>query len=556
MTDRTFPSKRTALSAAIASALFSATAVGQITVPCAGSSALTCTVSGPYSEEVFVNPQGNNSPVPPMTVNATSDITVSVQAATTAALKVLSTGQQGSSNGSLTGGDTQGLTVTNSGNLTLQGNAITVSGDFYGLYAQMMGGNGVSTSNGDDGGNGGVAGRSLDQILSLTNTGSINMNLTNVNVPSGAILGALSSGGVGGETTDGSGGAGGQSVGVNVTNSGNLSATLAGTNRYAGIQAVSNGGHGGFDSKGNDLDGGGAGAVSVTNSGAITLNWNWNSGSAGSEAALYGVLAQAQSGEGGNASLGDNGGNAGQGYAALMSGAITLKAGSTIRVTQTGTPPVGGAGAAVRLIGGAGGDATSNNDDVLGGNGGDAGQILSGTPIASASARILNTDANVIVSGEKLSGLMIATVGGAGGGNFSTESYHDRHGGRGGIAGDGSITVNASTQAITLSTVGDTAPAVAALLQGGNGADGGLYNGDIAGIGFSNAGNGGSGGAAGQINIALNGQSQLPITVATTGGNSPGIYALTTGGLGGNGGALSGTLGGGAGGTAGASTLR
>lgn len=551
MTDRQFPSVLTALSAAIAGALLSATASGQTTLPCSGSTALSCSVSGTYSEEIFVHPTGNNSPVPAMTVDSTADITVSVQPATTAALKILSFGDNGTPSGSLTGGDTQGLTVINSGNLTLQGSSTAITGEFYGLFAQMLGGNGVSSSNGHDGGNGGVAGRSPDQILSLNNSGSITMTMPSVSVTTGAALSAISAGGVGGETSEGSGGAGGQSMGVALVNTGAINVTLTGTGTYAGIQAVSEGGSGASNSEGNGLDGAGAGTVSIINSGSVALNWNWNSGSE-SGSALYGIRAQAQSGDGGTASVDGNGGNAGQGAAKLMSASITLNAGGNVNVTQTGAAPGKGTGAAVIINGGKGGDAPSNHDDVIGGNGGDAGQIQSGKPLSSASAQFTDTDASVITSGDKLSAVVVTTLGGTGGGKFSTGSYHDLNGGSGGIAGDGSILVSAMTTAITFATDGSTAPGIVALLEGGAGADGGFYGGDVMGLGSSNAGNGGAGGNAGQINIALNGQPQLPITVKTTGSDSAGVYAFTGGGKGADGGKLSGTIGGGAGGTGGA----
>ncbi len=550
MTDRQFPSMLTVLSTAIAGALFSASAASQAQ-PCSGSSGLNCSISGTYSEAVLVEPTGNNSPVPAMTVGSTAAITVSVQASTSAALQILSLGNNGNSGGSLTGGDTQGLTITNSGNLTLQSGSTAVGGALYGLFAQMRGGDGVSSSDGHDGGNGGVAGQSSGQILSLKNSGSITLNLPGTSVPTGAALSAISEGGGGGATTHGSGGAGGQSMGIALVNTGEINVTLAGTGRYAGIQGVSEGGSGASNSEGNGLDGGGAGTVSIVNSGSVALNWNWNSGSE-KGATLYGVRAQAQSGNGGTATLDGNGGNAGQGAAQLMSASITLNAGGNIQVNQTGPAPGTGAGAAVIIQGGNGGDAPSNNDDVIGGNGGDAGQIQSGKPVSSASAQFTDTDASVTTTGDKVAAIAVTTTGGNGGGNFSTGSYHDLNGGRGGVAGDGSVLVSASTTAITFSTDGSDAPGVVALLQGGAGADGGLYGGDALGLGSSNAGNGGTGGAAGQINIALNGQSQLPITVKTTGSNSAGIYARASGGKGADGGNLTGTIGGGAGGTGGA----
>lgn len=546
MTGRQFPSKLTTLSAAILGALLAATASGQTLVSCDPGSGVVCTVSGSYSEQVMVQPT-STSPMPPMTVNASADITVDMQSNTAAALQIQSLGTAGYPGGNLNGGDTQGLTVTNTGNLTLQNSAggpITVGSGLYGLYVNSRGGAGATTSDKENGGDGGGAGRTSDQIVSVTNSGNITMLLPGVHVPDGAAISAISEGGAGGTNTEGDGGTGGQSMGVALTNAGAINVTLAGTGRFSGLQAISEGGSGASGS--NSLNGGGAGSVSIINSGVIALNWTWDSGASTNDASLFGVYAQALSGAGGDASADGNGGNAGLGAASLMSASATLQAGGHVYVSQVGAPPVAGAGVAAEITGGKGGDAPTDNDDVIGGNGGAAGQIQSGTP-TTASARIEVNDANVTTSGDLLPALRVTTQGGAGGGNFSTGSYHDRNGGRGGLAGDASVAVNSTTAGLTLSTTGASAAGVDAVVQGGAGAAGGLYGGDILGVGDSNAGNGGVGGQAGQINISLKGQPSSPISVSTTGDNSAGISTQTVGGLGANGGELTGTIGGGAG---------
>ncbi|MGV2865357.1 autotransporter outer membrane beta-barrel domain-containing protein [Achromobacter sp. AGC39] len=552
MTNRRAYLRVTTLSAAIAGAFLGATASAQ-TYNCGGSSGgLSCNTSGTSGQPVIFQ-AGNYNPVPPMNASASADITVTVGASTKAALEVLSIGGNGNPGGTLTGTDTQGLTVINTGNLTLQsaGGSIVSDGNLYGLFAQMQGGNAASSSNGDYGGNGGVAGRSQTEILSVTNHGDVSINLPNVTVAGGAAVGALSQGGAGSGTTDdhNPSGAGGQSAGASIVNTGSIKVNLAGTGRYAGILASSSGGNGADQYDGGANMGGGGGSAAVTNSGNVALNWVWANNSAASSA-LYGVLAQSTSGNGGDSTdkgLG-NGGAAGIGAASDLSAKVTLLSGGNVSVTQGGTPPAPGAGVAAIILAGNGGNGLADEDDTLGGNGGNAGSING----SQVPLQINVTDASVSTTGSQLPALLVSARGGAGGGNFNSGSYHDRNGGLGGQAGDAGVWVTTAGTAIALSTTGDHASGIQTSQVGGAGGAGGYYGGDALGFGSSNAGNGGSGGNVGSLTVKLAGSKALPITITTAGDDSHGIYAVLQGGQGADGGTLTGTIGGGSGGDGGA----
>jgi len=554
MANRPFPFSLTALAAAIAGALLGNAAPAQTSITCGGSSSgLSCSASGTQTGTVTIR-SDDLQPVPPMQATSSADITVTVDASTKAALEVLSIGANGNSGGTLTGTDTQGMTVTNTGSLTLQatqGSPIVTSGTFYGLFSQMLGGNAASSSDGEYGGNGGVAGQSLSEILSVTNHGDISMNLSGVTVAGGAALAAFSQGGAGGGTTKdhNPGGAGGQSAGASIVNTGKIDVTLAGKGRYAGILAYSGGGNGADQYDGGANTGGGSGNVSVTNSGSVALNWTWAGGSSGSSSALYGILAQSQSGDGGD-SLDDglgNGGSAGIGDARDLSARVTLQAGGDVTVTQTGTPPAAGAGVAAIVVGGKGGDGLADEDKVIGGNGGNAGTIGA----SQAALQITDTDASVSTTGDQLSALRLQAVGGAGGENFPQTSYYDRNGGNGGQAGDAKLAVASVNEAVALSTDGTNAHGIQTLQQGGAGGAGGQYGGDGIGLGAHNAGIGGSGGNTGGLTIQLTGSKTLPVSVTTVGDDSHGIYSVLQGGRGADGGPVSGTIAGGAGGAGG-----
>src|SRR5690606_16344030 len=96
---------------------------------------------------------------------------------------------------------------------------------------------------------------------------------------------------------------------------------------------------------------------------------------------------------------------------------------------------------------------------------------------------------------------------------------------------------------LELSTAGNQSPGIQARLAGGSGGSGGQYNGGWLGVGFSDAGDGGWGGGTGSLAVSLSGSASAPISITTSGDDSPGIYAVVQGGAGGKGGGLNNNLG-------------
>jgi uncharacterized protein YhjY with autotransporter beta-barrel domain len=249
---------------------------------------------------------------------------------------------------------------------------------------------------------------------------------------------------------------------------------------------------------------------------------------------VYGILAQSV---GGNGFVSNGEGNGGGGGFA-SSAAVTLTAGGNVNVVENGTAPPSAflspsAGVSAAIIGGSGGQGQSG-ESVSGGNGGYV-----------SAAKITVTDANVTTSGDLLPGLLVYEQGGAGGMGgdpnctLSCESY--QNGGGGGAAGPGhdnftagAIQVTAATLPVTIWTTGANSPAVAALVQGGTGGSGGYAN----ALGSTTGGNGGAGGSInGPISIQLAGTPQTPVNLTTLGATSPGVSAFSAGGAGGDGGA-------------------
>jgi hypothetical protein len=517
-----------------------------------GSETYSCSIAaGTYTSAVSVNaPTGSgDGNALQTTVTSQGAYTVTVPASQGPALSVKAAGQNGSSNGNA--GNGQGITINTQGNLTLTDTSW--SGDFlFGLYASLYGGNGWSSTGDAPGGAGGWTGTaSLGQILSLTNSGSIAMDLPSVTVGSGAALYAITQGGTGGTGDKKAGGAGGQATGATVDNSGAISVTgLQGSNGFAGIAALGFGGNAGATgNEGGGAYGGAGGPNSVTNSGAVTVDWSWNNVSTPT-LGVYGILAQSTGGNGSQSNeSGSNGGDGGYNPSgAVHTASVSLAAGGDVKVTSTGSPAgyafttgqnsgFNGAGVASILIGGNGGDL--QEEEAHAGNAGWAG-----TRPGVLSGQITVVDAGVTTSGDNLPALLVLGQGGNGGTGlpqaFTSPNYREASGGEGGFAGDSRVQVTASTKAVTISTAGTNSAGVVNWLQGGVGGNGGWYT-NVATATISGAG--GNGGDAGQVSVNLQGKAGAPIGVITTGDNSAGIQAISQGGAGGNGGDNSSELG-------------
>ena len=494
-----------------------------------------CSVpSGTYTTNFnYYAPQDQYGNALPMTVTAQGTITVS--GTQEDALSLEAHGNSPSENNGSTGGNAQGLTITNQGALTLTAINGQTPQYMFGIYALLYGGNGSEqTANGnyDSGGDGGNSGSS-GELLTLTNSAPITINLPGVAVKSGAALYALAGGGNGGNMEDafaehGYGGSGGQATGAVVVNNGAINVSLAGSIGYSGILANGVGGNAGatIDNGGNF--GGAGGSNSVTNSAPVNVTWSWqNTGS--QSAGLYGILAQSVGGTGSaNWYEKQNGGNGGEGNTPTAS--VTLSPGGNVSVNETGTPPGPGAGVSAQIFGGNGG--ATGGEYSNGGAGGDAGAP------GQTAASITVTNANVTTKGDELPGLLVSATGGNGGSGGLDISSEDSGGGGGGFAGNSAIAVTASTGPVTISTAGDSSPAIEEVLQGGTGGAGGDFQTLLK---DRDAGNGGYGGATGLVTVTLNGTAAAPIDLTTTGSNSPGIDAVSQGGVGGSGGSLNST---------------
>src|SRR6185437_14921141 len=195
-----------------------------------------------------------------------------------------------------TGGNSSGITATNSGLITSLGSSADA------IFVQSLGGRG---GNGGDGnglsgsGRAGGNGGSVIGAVTVTNTGTIAVRR---GVGSNAIS-AESVGGTGGTGGEGGGANGSGGTGGNAGNAGNVVVTNGGalsTGRRSsnGILAESLGGTGGDGGQGGGVgaegfpggSGGQAGDVTVTNSGTITT-------AAGSST---GILALSKGGTGGD----------------------------------------------------------------------------------------------------------------------------------------------------------------------------------------------------------------------------------------------------------------
>lgn len=298
-------------------------------------------------------------------------------------------------------------------------------------------------------------------------------------------------------------GTGTAQAGVNVTNTATIDMNLLSVTSPAGagIWAGDRGGGSGGASTGAWVD----------NSGAITVSLSGSAGFAGIQASSWG---------GGN-SNGGHGGAAGE-----SSVTNSAPVGVTWNWQGAGSQNNGIYGVQALSQGGDGG----SNDDGSGGGGGGAG---SATVTLEAGG-----DVSVAVSGTpptgsaNSAGVLAAVIGGNGGSGTGDDGYDGGFGS--GIAGSAQILVTDAN----VTTTGDALPGLLALMQAGNGGDGGCQY-DTGDCDFRNTSaeeNGGYGGQAVGNNVITVTASTLPVTISTSGDQSAAIQALALGGAGGNGG--------------------
>lgn len=458
----------------------------------------------------------------------------------------------------------------------------------YGIFAQSYGGNGGRGGNSTgtiapgDGGGGGYGG--MGGSVTVTNQESIQSNYS---IPIFAqSLGGI--GGAGGDSTGGigfggggggNGGNGASADSVSVSSKGALTSDMVGG---FGINAQSVGGSGGTAGASAGLlalgaSGGEAatgGSITLSNLGAITLKG----------ASSIGLFAQSVGGGGGSGGLatgavaiGGSSGDGGGGAAVSVNNTGIINTGYT--VSSTASTNGGAFGILAQSVGGGGGvggmgiSSIQSIDSFTLGVGGSGGGGGSGSQVVVANSNsITTTEPNsaailaqsigggggsgggaVSISGGVFFGFGSGVGGGAGTGgagglvgvNCSSSStsssnpcYNTPTQSGGASATGGTIYFTAGSPAsdalITTSGVGS--PGILAQSVGGGGGNGGyaiqIAAGGDASLAMAFGGKAGAGGYGSNVYA-----SPAGVNISTSGSDSPGLVANSTGGGGGVGGA-------------------
>ncbi|MBI0539434.1 autotransporter outer membrane beta-barrel domain-containing protein [Roseomonas sp. KE2513] len=423
-----------------------------------------------------------------------------------------------------------------------------------GIWAVSAGGNGGNGGTGSDktdggsGGNGGAAGAGGAINVTVTNQGSVNVQLGSYFTTA---IWAQSFGGIGGLGANESGwasggnsGAGGNGGAITVVNNGSL--TTASADHAPGILAQSFGGAGqsggtggGWGAQGGEgASGGDGGTISISGSGSI------NTSSTNSP----GILAQSIGGGGGSGGN-DRGWLAVGGAGAIggSGGTVVLSYGGTVRTVAELSS--GMAAQSIGGGGGSGGDARGSGAFLnlsVGGQGAGGGN--------GGSIQATNTG-TVSTGGAHSPGLLLQSIGGGGGSGGAAYSRSlgvagsasVALGGTGGGGGDGGAIGFAPGASTTNSgaviTAGHDSFGIVAQSIGAGGGLGGAAaskataysvpgNDDIptVAISVSLAGSGGTGGSGGAVTLDNGG------LLATRGAGAAALVAQSIGGGGGAGG--------------------
>ncbi|WP_172330171.1 autotransporter outer membrane beta-barrel domain-containing protein [Mangrovicoccus sp. HB161399] len=400
----------------------------------------------------------------------------------------------------------------------------------------------ASSGNGGDGGDGSAAETSFG-------SGTVTAGGT---APYG--VGSTSQGGNGGsagaaritlgDAEAGRGGNGGHgSRATTEVSAGSVTVTGGYARAAAARSAGGTGGTGGAASSGDKAvtggsgGQGGAGGTAAASANAATL-----SADGSNAAALAAESAGGDGGQGGSAesfvALGSGGAGAegGQGGAGGAGGSASVS-------TGTGTASAAGSRAAAVLAesvggaGGTGGTGQAGGAKAIGGAGGAGGD--GGSVSATLGSGMIS------VAGNAAAAVSVRSIGGQGGtGGWSTTVAGDvqgGHGGRGGAAGQ--VTVTSSGHATIAATGTGAQHGIRAEAIAGKGGNGGGGSTD------AGKGTGGDGGQGGENGSAVS--VTVDAGIATAGEHAQGILARNYGAAGGNGGSGTGVIGTGQGGAAG-----
>lgn len=471
-----------------------------------------------------------------VTINNTANISLTAttqeQGSINGLLSGISLGGQGdltndnnNSNGG-PGGLAQAVSITNTGELTIDG-TVPSNGGLFGINALAQGGGGGDQNDpaldyGDQvGGDGANA-----STVTIIDSGIVNMGSSDTRLKTsgaGMALAARSLGGAGGDYNSNAG-TGGT---VQVTHRGSTSSywQLYENSKIFGIKAESLGADGNGanpnnpDNSDNGGDGGGDGdgwtqKVTVDAYGTVLLDLAGSDPDVAVEGA--GIAARAVGGKGGKGPAKDHWGGDGG-----MGGAVTVNLYSGASVTTRGDnlPAI-----AAQSLGGQGGDADDGTALAGQGGGGGFGGAAGTVNVTTQSNSIVST------SGMYSSGIIAQSIGGGGGTGSDFVAVLGGQGGNGGNGGDaGAVTI---TTAGSVQTTGDHAFGVVAQSIAGSGGTGGADTSAAVALG----GDGAGGGTANLVTMNNSG------TIGTLGYNAHGMVGQSIGGGGGASGSATGLL--------------
>jgi hypothetical protein len=332
-----------------------------------------------------------------------------------------------------------------------------------------------------------------------------------------------------GGKSGGNGGAGGQPGDITVT----VGSAVSGVSSSVGVNALtiySQGGAGGGSGKGSNADGtdGTAGSGGTAGSIGGTIDGNWQV-----NLGVGGPRSALIWSQGGTGGFGANYESflLGQGADAAAGGNGGNVAISLINSSGSNNQFNAPGGVLVQSIGGAGGQG-GNAEEIDGSQGGTGGQGgTAGNVSVTVGPHVSITELN-----NNDAGLHALSQGGNGGAGGS-------QGGSGGTAGAGNSAGNVSVifQGGAIVATGTYSPGVLAQSLGGNGGDGGSASKFVVG---PNGGAGATGGAAGTVSVTgsginiVTGQNVDPVNFE----GSPGVLAQSIGGGGGSGTAAKGVF--------------
>ncbi len=454
-----------------------------------------------------------------------------------------SSGNFGGAGGSDGGGISTGFATTNSGAIRLSG---TFAGGATGFLLQSQGGNGgFGYSSSDDGIDGGGGPGGSGNGVSVVNTGAITIG-TNDAFAAGGVsatgLGLTSRAGIpGGVNTAPSGtlpnaqangngqagqggvsGAGGSAGLISVTNTAPIAvywSDSGNTMSVFGIQALSQGGTGIILQSGNDGhgntggNGGSSGTITVTQTGNITLRTsNLNASATGAAIGAF-SLGGAGGPSGDSSTTSGAGGPANAVNVSLVSGALS-------------TQGTGLAGIRAASRGGTGASGITNTSES-------SHNINGGAGAASGAVTVTLQAGSIATNGTLAFGIGAISAGGAGGaGNDFDDLFGTTtgsNGGDGGAAGSVTVTVPAAS---SITTSGTQAVAIAAQSVGGPGGAAGA----ITKVLEATAGDPGTPGTVSTVTVTNRG------TITTSGTSAFGILGQSIAASGGAGGSASGLV--------------